>query len=110
MMRASDFFPLAEFNRPTLLGGTREGISYVLKQRRMLVVLGLTLVLSTFCANFNVMLPVLTRDTLHAQAQVYGILSALFGAGALVGALVAASLGRASIKVMIVGSIVFAGS
>jgi len=38
---------------------------------------------------------------------VYGLLSAAFGAGALVGALVAASLGRASMKVLLVGGMVF---
>src|SRR5438132_6845064 len=76
----------------------------------MLVVLGLTLVLSTFCFNFNVTLPVLAYTTLHTHALVFGILSAVFGAGALTGALIAASRGRASAKVMIVGSLVFAGS
>ena len=39
-----------------------------------------------------------------------GLLSAAFGAGALVGALTAASFGRASAKVMIAGSLVFTGS
>jgi hypothetical protein len=76
----------------------------------MRIVLGLTLVLSTFCFNFNVTLPVLAYTTLHAHAFVFGILSAVFGAGALAGALVAASRGRASAKVMIIGSIVFTGS
>jgi MFS family permease len=47
---------------------------------------------------------------LHAKAEVYGLLSAAFGAGALVGALTAASFGRASAKVMIAGSLVFTGS
>jgi MFS family permease len=110
LMRTRDFFALEEFERPSILRGTREGLVYVLKQRRMLVVLALTLVLSTFCFNFNVTLPVLAGKTLHTQAQVYGILSALFGAGALVGALVAASLGRASTRVMLAGSLVFTAS
>jgi MFS family permease len=76
----------------------------------MVIVLGLTLVLSTFCFNFNVTLPVLAYTTLHAQAFVYGFLSAVFGAGALVGALLAASRARASAKVMIVGSLIFTGA
>jgi MFS family permease len=41
---------------------------------------------------------------------VYGALSSLFGAGALLGALVAASLGRASTKVMLIGATVFTGA
>jgi MFS family permease len=109
-MRVSEFFPLEEFERPSIFRGTREGIGYVLKQPRMMIVLGLTLVLSTFCFNFNVTLPVLAGSTLHSTALVYGLLSAVFGAGALAGALVAASRGRASTRVMIAGSLVFTGS
>jgi MFS family permease len=109
-MRARDFFPVEEFERPAILRGTREGLAYVRRQPRMLVVLGLTVVLSTFCFNFNVTLPVLAYTTLHTHALVFGILSAVFGAGALAGALIAASRGRASAKVMIIGSLVFASS
>ena len=109
-MRVRDFFALEEFERPSILGGTREGLAYVLRRPRLVVVLGLTVVLSTFCFNFNVTLPVLAYRTLHTQAEVYGILSAVFGAGALVGALVAAAVGRASARVMLVGSLVFTAS
>jgi MFS family permease len=106
-MRTSEFFPLEEFDRPSILAGTREGLAYVRRQPRMLAVLGLTLVLSTFCFNFNVTLPVLAKITLHGQGTVYGFLSAAFGAGALVGALVAASRARASAKVLLTGALVF---
>jgi MFS family permease len=109
-MRPRDFFPLEEFERPTILRGTREGLAYALRQPRMVIILALTLVLSTFCFNFNVTLPVLAYKTLHSQAFVYGFLSAVFGAGALAGALFAASRARASGKVMILGSFVFTGS
>jgi MFS family permease len=109
-MRKSEFFPVEEFERPSILRGTREGLSYVRGQPRMLIVLGLTVVLSTFCFNFNVTLPVLAYNTLHTHAAVYGILSAVFGAGALAGALIAASRGAASAKIMIIGSLVFTGS
>jgi len=106
-MRVSEFFPLEEFERPKILAGTREGLAWVRRQPRMLVLLSLTFVLSTFCFNFNVTLPVLAKVTLHGHSYVYGLLSAVFGAGALVGALAAASLGRASTKVLLVGGIVF---
>jgi MFS family permease len=109
-MRTRDFFQLEEFDRPSILGGTREGLAYVRRQPRMLILLGLTVMLSTFCFNFNVTLPVLADHTLHTSAVVYGVLSAVFGAGALAGALAAAALGRASTKVMLVGSLVFTGS
>jgi MFS family permease len=71
------------------------------------VLLALVFVISTFCFNFNVTLPVLAKVTLHGHSYVYGLLSAAFGAGALVGALAAASLGRASTKVLLIGGMVF---
>jgi MFS family permease len=106
-MRTRDFFPLERFERPQILRGTREGLEYAFSQRRMLGVLGLTVVLSTFCFNFNVTLPVLAYKTLHTHEWVYALLSAMFGAGALAGALLAASLGRASLKVMVMGAAAF---
>jgi MFS family permease len=111
-MRTRDFFPLERFERPAILRGTREGMAYVLKDRRMLVVLMLTFMLSTFAFNFNVTLPVLAYKTLGDASRpwVYGALSSLFGAGALLGALLAAHLGRASTKVMLLGAAVFTGA
>jgi MFS family permease len=109
-MRVSEFFPLEEFERPSILGGTREGLAWIRRQPRMLVILALTFVLSTFCFNFNVTLPVLAKVTLHGHSYTYGLLSAVFGAGALLGALAAASLGRASTKVLLAGAVVFTGA
>jgi MFS family permease len=106
-MRPRDFFPIERFERPKIFKGTREGLAYALSRRRMLGVLGLTVVLSTFCFNFNVTLPVLAYKTLHTHEWVYALLSATFGAGALAGALLAASLGRASLKVMVFGAAAF---
>jgi MFS family permease len=109
-MRTREFHDLKEFERPTIFRGTREGLAYVWRQPKMVAVLGLTFVLSTFAFNFNVTLPVLAYTTLHTHEWVYAVLSAVFGAGALVGALVAASLGRASSKVMLAGAAFFTGA
>jgi MFS family permease len=109
-MRTSDFFPVERFERPSILRGTREGIAYVRAQPRMLTVLTLTLVLSTFTFNYNVTLPVLAKVTLHGQGYVYGLLSAVFGAGALVGALLAASRSKASVRLLLSGAAVFTAS
>jgi MFS family permease len=109
-MRVSEFFPLEEFERPKILEGTREGLAWIRAQRRMLVMLTLVFVISTFCFNFNVTLPVLARITLHTHGFVYGLLFASFGAGALLGALGAASLGRASTKVLLLGGGLFSAA
>ena len=110
LMRVSEFFPLQKFDRPKILAGTREGLAWMRKQPRMLALLSLVFVISTFCFNFNVTLPILAKVTLNGHAYVYGLLSAAFGMGALVGALAAASLGRASTKVLLVGGMVFSGA
>jgi MFS family permease len=109
-MRTRDFFPIERFDRPRIFAGTREGLAYVRRRPRLLAVLGLTVVLSTFCFNFNVTLPVLAKITLHGHGTVYGFLSAVFGAGALAGALFAASRARASARIMILGALVFTGA
>ena len=71
-MRTSDFFPLEEFERPSILRGTHEGLAYVRKQPRMLTCSASPSILSTFCFNFNVTLPVLAKKTLHADAIFTG--------------------------------------
>jgi MFS family permease len=109
-MRTSEFFPLEEFERPKFWTGTKEGLAFVRSQPRMLAILALTLILSTFGFNFNVTLPVLAKITMHGDGLVFGFLSAVFGAGALVGALITASRARASAKVLLIGAGVFAGS
>jgi MFS family permease len=109
-MRQRDFFPIERFERPKFFSGTREGLAYVMRDRTMLTLLTLTFFLSTFAFNFNVTLPVLANTTLHEPVWVYSTLSALFGAGALVGALLTASRGRASLRVMLIGGALFTGA
>jgi MFS family permease len=46
---------------------------------------------------------VLTSETLEAGPRTFGLLSACFGAGAFTGALLTASLGRASWKALLLG-------
>jgi MFS family permease len=61
-------------------------------------------VVSTVGFNFHVILPLLASETLKTGPEVFGILSAFFGAGALAGALLSAALGRASWKVLVAGT------
>ena len=108
-IREDELHPVERGERPALLRGVRESLVYARHSPRVLVTLFLVLMLSTFCFNFNVLLPVLARQTLHGGPAVFGALSAVFGAGALLGALLAASLGRASLRVLLFGTGGFAG-
>jgi MFS family permease len=108
MMRQSDFFPVKKTDAaPTMLRGVGEGLSYARHTRDVALVLLLTLVISTFCLNFNVLLPVLAKQTLHAGPRTFGVLSASFGLGALIGGLVAAAQGRARKRILLLGSASF---
>ena len=77
---------------------------YARRSRRVGIVLVLVAVVSTFAFNFNVLLPVLAGETLDAGPEVFGILSATFGAGALVGALLSATIARASLRLLLLGT------
>jgi MFS family permease len=106
-MNAAELFPLERRERPRLVEGLREGGSYVAHNPRILAVIGMITVFSIFCFNLNVLLPVLAKQTLDSGPQTFGIISAAFGGGALVGALLTAAVGRASLRSLMIGAAVF---
>jgi MFS family permease len=110
MMRPHEFYGVQTARRPRMMAGVREGLAYALQTREVLLVLLLVLVISTFCLNFNVLLPVLAKKTLDAGPRTFGALSASFGAGALLGGLLAAAQGRARTSLMIIGAAGFGAS
>jgi MFS family permease len=89
---------------PGVFRGIREGLSWALASPQTRLVLAIVTVVSTVGFNFHVILPLLASDTLETGPEVFGILSACFGGGALVGALLSAALGRASWKVLVAGT------
>ena len=104
LMRTEELVPLNRPERhPSWLSSIREGLSYARHSPRVRLVLLMTTVVSTVGFNFHVLVPVLAAETLDAGPQTFGLLSAAFGAGALAGALLTASLGRASWKALMTG-------
>ena len=103
-MRVSELYPLLGRRRPTMWRGTREGFGYALHNRTVLVTLVMTAVFSAVGFNFNILLPLLAKTTLAAGPRTFGIISACFGAGALVGALSAAAVSRTTWRVMFLGA------
>ncbi len=100
-MRTSEMFPVDRAAGVRIIDGTREALAYVRRSVSARTALLLVFVVSTFSFNFNVLLPVLARGTLGAGAGVFGLITAFFGAGALLGALTSATLGRASRTVLV---------
>lgn len=103
-MRMKELYPLLDRRRPTIFRGTREGFVYALRNKTILVILTMMVVFASVCFNFNIILPLLAKNTLHAGPRTFGIISACFGAGALVGALSAAALAIARWRTMFIGA------
>jgi MFS family permease len=106
-MRVHELVSLERGARPRIFAGTWEALRYAQRNRRVRLVLLLVFVVSTFAFNFNVLLPVMAKNTLGAGPEVFGILSASFGAGALGGALLAATIARASLRLLLLGMVGF---
>jgi MFS family permease len=107
LMRKEELFPLERGEPPTMLRGIREGLAYARRAPEVRIVLLMVAVISTVGFNFHVILPLLASERLHSGPEVFGLLSACFGAGALAGALMAAALARASWKALLAGTIGF---
>ncbi|HUA08407.1 MAG TPA: MFS transporter [Candidatus Acidoferrales bacterium] len=108
VMRTGEFHAQAEQRRSgTLMESIRAGLHYARHTKTVAIALAMMFVVSFFAINFNVLLPVLAAQTLHGGAQTYGWIAAIFGLGALIGALVAASRSRASRTLLIVACAVF---
>ena len=100
-MRTQEMTPS---QRSTSRAGFRSMLSFVLGTRRVTVAFFSVLALSTVSFNFDVLLPLVAKRTLDADADVFGLVAAVFGAGALCGALLLASVGRASLRLLLLGA------
>jgi MFS family permease len=108
LMRVAELYPIERHERRSIWHETREGLSFVRRSPRIVAVISTTVVFSSLLFNVNVLLPILAKETLHQGPQVFGIITAMFGAGALVGALATATFGRASFRVAATGAGAFA--
>jgi MFS family permease len=109
-MRGQELHPVKRDERKRTGAAIREGLSFAWHTpeiRLALIILGIS---STVGFNFHVILPVLTSQTLQAGPRAFGILSACFGAGALIGAAVQAARGTASWRLLLTGATGFSGT
>ena len=105
LMREEELVPVERSGElPTMMRGIREGLAWALRAPEVRLVLAMVTVVSTVGFNFHVILPLLASDTLDTGPGIFGVLSACFGGGALVGALLSAAIGRASWKILVLGT------
>ena len=107
LMREEDFYPVEKRPETRVVAGIREGLGWAWRSSVARVVLVVVTVVSVVGFNFHVLVPLLASQTLDVGAGTFGILSAAFGLGALVGALVTASLRDASPRVFVGGAVGF---
>src|SRR5439155_23262160 len=88
-----------------------QALPYVTPTPSMAGLLLLLFVAGTFGANFTLLLPLLTRLALHANADTLGYLFAAQGLGSLVGALTMTIAGGFLLEPrrIVMGSLLFAG-
>jgi len=87
-----------------IVEGMRRALAFVRHDPQLRAVLGVVTVISTVGFNFHVLVPLLAADTLHVGPEGFGLLSASFGLGALVGALVTATFREASWRLFATGA------
>ena len=90
-----------------VFAGIREGLAWAYHAPLARIVLAVVTVVSLVGFNFHVLVPLLASQTLDVGAETFGLLSAAFGLGALVGALATASLREASPRVFVGGAVGF---
>jgi predicted MFS family arabinose efflux permease len=87
----------------------REGLSFIRHNRVVLTLLGMVAVSNIFAFGYSALMPAFAQDVLGQGPAGLGLLSASVGAGALIGALITASLGNFNRKglLLTIGNIFF---
>lgn len=84
-----------------------EGLRYAWATPGLRLPLLMMAVVGMLAFNFNVLLPLVATDVFHGNAETYGLLGTLLGVGAFVGALLAASRSRPTLRLLIAASLAF---
>ena len=107
IVRAEELYPVAKDRGATIVGGLRRATSFAWNDPQLRLILSVVTVVSTVGFNFHVLVPLLAADTLHLGPEGFGLLSATFGLGALVGALATATFRQASWRMFSIGTASF---
>jgi MFS family permease len=86
-------------DQQTIWADVKEGFTYLLGNRRLLYIVGLSYVIATFCAPYNRFVPIFATNVLHVGASGFGLLMAAPGVGATVAALVLASVNKVRVGI-----------
>jgi MFS family permease len=104
-MRENEFFSVEPV--PKRKGQLREGLRYAWSTPALRLVLVLTAVIGTLAFNFQVVLPLLAKQTFSGGADTLGVLYASMSIGSVIGALVSAHEARATQRFVLGAALAF---
>jgi MFS family permease len=105
LMRPAELYPAEKLQRAK--GQLREALRYVRARPSQRMLLVLVFFVATFGMNFQVTNALMSRQVFHTGAGAFGIASAVFAAGALGGALLAARRSRPTMSLLLVTAFLF---
>ena len=88
-------------------GQVREGLAYVRRTPNLLVPLVMLAIVGCLAYEFQVVLPVVARDSFGNGAETYGFMTAAMGVGAVVGGLYVAARGKTGLPVLVRSATLF---
>jgi MFS family permease len=94
LLRRDEFFAVEPV--PRRKGQLREGLRYAWSNPALRLPLALTAVIGTLAFNFQIVLPLLAKQTFDGDAGTFGALYALMSIGSVIGALVTAHEAQAT--------------
>jgi MFS family permease len=99
LMRREEFFPVTPVERRK--GQLREGLHYAWSNPALRIPLLMTAVIGTFSFNFQVVLPLVAKNTFGGDAGTFAMLFAFMSIGSVIGALVTAHRPHASERFLV---------
>ena len=99
MMDKADLLPKGPAEKAR--GQVREGWRYVRSQPVLRTILVMMAIVGTLEYNFQVILPVLAKETFAGDATTFGLLGASLGVGMFLGSMTNAAFGRATREVLL---------
>ena len=89
--------------KSAVLGDIKEGIIYMMNDRLILTLLGLSMAFVLLAMPINFLMPVLVVDIYNKESQAFGLLMSMMGVGSLIGSLAVASLGHWRRGMIVIG-------
>jgi MFS family permease len=88
-------------------GQLREGLAYVRRTPELALPLLMLAVIGCFAWEFQVVLPVVAKQTFHGGSAAYGFMTGAMGVGAVIGGLYVAARGKTGMRALIRTSVAF---